>query len=252
MKNGVSYLIAFLVAALGISVAGIAYAIHVQYSQLGDIEAGNTQVGTTLPTAKPTATPAATPSSSPLPASTLITVPYTLQAPFNVWDALHEDACEETSLIMVKHFLDGTPISSPTQADTEITALVHWEEAHGYGLSITLDQLNQIAKDDYGMNNGKVLSIDSIDQVKQELAAGHPVILGMAGKLLPNPYFSAGGPNYHMLVATGYDATGIITNEPGTWRGLHYHYDYQPFYNAIHDWDPDNIQDGQKAYLVFK
>ena len=209
------------------------------------------QAGTPAPVIRMAAEVPA-PPPLPLPASAHLPVPYTLQAPFNKWDPLHEDACEETSLIMVKHYLEHSPIASPEQADQEISALVHWETAHGYGPSITLEQLDQIAKAYYGLQNGQVMTVSSIDKVKQELAAGHPAIVGLAGKLLPNPYFSNGGPNYHMLVAVGYDSAGILTNEPGTWHGEGYHYDYAPFYAAIHDWNSQNILSGQKAYLVFK
>lgn len=196
--------------------------------------------------------PIPTPSSTPLPTSLVLDVPYTMQAPYNIWDYLHENACEEASLIMVVHFLQKTPLASQSQADNEIKALVAFETAHGYGPSITLAQLNQIAKDYYGIYNGEVIPISSTDQLEVELAAGHPLILGMAGKLLPNPYFSNGGPNYHMLVAKGYDATGIITNDPGTWHGDGFHYDFGAFYTAIHDWNPTNILNGEKAYLVFR
>ena len=204
-------------------------------------------------TAAPTARIiAAVPAPTALPVSANNKVPYTMQAPYNKWDPLHEDACEETSLIMVKHYLDQTPISSPEQADREITDLVTWEQVHGYGPSISLEQLNQVAKDYYGLKNGKVVQISSIDEIKPELSNGHPVIVGLAGKLLPNPYFSNGGPNYHMLTVTGYDGTGVITNEPGTWHGNGYHYAYASFYSAIHDWNASNILLGQKAYLAFE
>ena len=113
-------------------------------------------------------------------------------------------------------------------------------------------QLNQIAIDYYGLKTGHVVSVSSYLDLKKELAAGHPIITGMAGKLLPNPYFSNGGPNYHMLVVKGYDATGFLTNEPGTYRGNGYHYDYGIFFTALHDWNAQNILQGAKEYLVFK
>lgn len=226
-------------------------AVRVQYSgSVNVIEAPSTPLPSAAIVKAVVPTPASTPVTIPTEKS--LTVPYTLQAPFNTWDALHEDSCEETSLIMVRHFLNGSGIDSPASADQEITDLVHWEEQHNYGPSITLEQLNQIAKDYYGLTNGQVVTISSIDAVKAEIAAGHPVILGMSGKTLGNPYFTAGGPNYHMLVAKGYTATDIITNEPGTWHGDGYKYDTQTFYNSIHNWDSQNILNGAKAYLVFK
>jgi hypothetical protein len=244
----------FLIASCLFAAAMTGWALHTQYNKPADQElvasAAITTPSSPVPaTPQPTVTPQPTPV---LPDQVHLTVPYTMQSPFNVWDPLHEDACEEASLVMEKHHLDGTPMPALADADKEISALVVWEQQHGYGPSVTLTQLNQIAKDYYGLQNGQVVQLSSLDEVKQELAANHPVILGMAGKLLPNPYFSNGGPNYHMLMATGYDATGVVTNEPGTWHGEGYHYDSAAFYTAIHDWNSTDILLGQKAYLVFK
>jgi hypothetical protein len=190
------------------------------------------------------------PKEKPLPTEALITVPYTRQAPFSVWDALHEDACEEASLLMVKHFLDGTKISDKQSIDNEIIDLVNFEEENGYQTSITLDELNAISKNKYGISGVVKKNITNND-IKKEIAAGKPVIVGAAGKILPNPYFRNGGPIYHMLVITGYDNTNFITNDPGTMKGDGFKYTFSDLYNAIHDWDPTNIMNGQKAYLVF-
>jgi hypothetical protein len=38
------------------------------------------------------------------PPSLLINVPFSPQAPFAVWNPLHEEACEEMALIMVHHY----------------------------------------------------------------------------------------------------------------------------------------------------
>jgi len=188
--------------------------------------------------------------SSILPKEVIINVPYTRQAPFSVWDDLHEDACEEASLLMVKHFIDGIKISSKQSIENEIVDLVNFEKENGYGLSITLDQLNKIAYEKYGMN-GKVVKNITVDEIRRELANGNPVIVGAAGKILPNPYFRNGGPVYHMLVIKGYDDKDFITNDPGTMKGDGFKYSFNDLINAIHDWDPHNIMNGQKNYLVF-
>ena len=47
-----------------------------------------------------------------LPNESFIKVPFGVQAPNANWDALHEEACEEASLIMMAHFLKNTGIST--------------------------------------------------------------------------------------------------------------------------------------------
>lgn len=186
-----------------------------------------------------------------LPKSAYIDLPFITQSPFASWDALHEDACEEASLLMVKYWLDQRNSVSKTETDNDIKAMVAYEEANGYGVSITLNELNQIAIDYLGIANEEVKKNISIDDIKRELADGNPVIVGAAGKVLENPNFRNGGPNYHMLVIIGYDEKGFITNDPGTRKGEDYRYSFENLFESIHDWNPNNILDGEKNYLVF-
>ncbi len=186
-----------------------------------------------------------------IPEKTLIKVPFMSQAPSQIWDALHEDACEETSLIMVKDFIQKKPVGTIADQEKEIKDLVKYETKNGYGPSITLEQLNRIAKDYYGLNSGRVEKNVTIDGIKKELAAGRPVIVGAAGKVLPNPNFKNGGPNYHMLAVKGYENGYFITNDPGTRKGENFKYTFDDLYKSIHDWNAKNILNGQKNYLVF-
>lgn len=177
--------------------------------------------------------------------------PFLSQAPFQKWDALHEDACEEASLIMVKYSIDNKYSISPEKGEKEIQALVGFEKENKYGLSITLDELKDVAEEYYGMENGRVEKNMTIADIKKELAEGRLVIVGAAGKILPNPNFRNGGPNYHMLVIKGYDEKGFITNDPGTRLGENFRYGFSDLYKSIHDWNEKNILNGEKNYLVF-
>ncbi|HUD20867.1 MAG TPA: C39 family peptidase [Candidatus Saccharimonadales bacterium] len=202
-------------------------------------------VTTTAPTTATTA-PAAK-----IPASYSLKVPFIVQAPFANWDARHEDACEEASLITVHYYLTNTKVANLNAGDADITALINWENAHGYGPSITVEQLSKIAGDFYGLNSGRVIVNPTIAEMKAEIAAGRPIIVPAAGKLLDNPNFKNGGPNYHMLVIRSYDTNIFITSDPGTRNGDGYTYPYTTLMNAIHDWDANNILNGQRAVLVF-
>lgn len=224
---------------------------------------------TTRPSPVKSATPSAAPAKKP---SVIIDVPFLVQAPFANWDALHEDACEEASLINVKYFLDKKPAIDKTIGEKEIQDMVAFENRNGYGPSVTLQELNTIAKDYYGLKNGRVVTNATIEDIKNELRNGKPVIVGAAGKVLPNPFFKNNGPNYHMLVIKGYDDSGLvplnkckridadsckqtpgifITNDVGVSQGKDFLYTYDGLLKAIHDWDPKNILNGQKAYFIF-
>lgn len=186
-----------------------------------------------------------------LPNNIFIKVPFGVQAPFANWDQLHEEACEEASLIMMVHFLKNTSIDSQEQMEKEIQDLVSWETAHGYKQDVTMKELAQIAKNYYGLNTTTKYDI-TVDDIRTELASDHPVIVPAAGKILPNPNFRNGGPNYHNLVITGYDYQEFITNDPGTRNGENFRYSYESLFNAIHDYNSENMFLGPKAYLVFE
>lgn len=202
---------------------------------------------------KPTSTPEPNPTPTPptIPASGMLTVPFTTQAPFANWDATHEEACEEASLIMLYHYQKGTSIDSPSSADKEILDLISWETNNDYSVDVTVGQISEIAKKYFDLNSGRIVTDLSVESIKKEISAGHPIIVPAAGKILPNPNFRNGGPNYHMLVIVGYDETDFITNDPGTRNGKNFRYKYDDLINAIHDWDPGNILNGRKAFLVF-
>lgn len=151
---------------------------------------------------------------------------------------------------MVRHFQNKTSFTK-AEGDTEIINFVHYQEERGYGPSITLAELNTLAQTYYGMRTGRVTTISTATDIRRELAAGRPVIVGAAGKLLKNPYFSNGGPTYHMLVITGYDEQGFITNDPGVSQGKDFRYSRGNLLESIHDWDAANILNGPKHILVF-
>lgn len=199
-------------------------------------------------------TNAAPPPVSPvtsIPEKASVKVPFTTQAPGANWDALHEEACEEASLIMYYHFLKNTDIASPESAEKEIQDLVAWETNNGYAVDVTVAELSEIASRYYHINSGRVIKNVTINDIKKEIAGGRPVIVPAAGKMLDNPNFRNGGPKYHMLVIKGYDKDGFITNDPGTRKGEYFRYTYDNLYNAIHDWNQDNILNGAKNVLVF-
>ena len=237
-----------LIIVFLISISYLGYSRWQRDKSLTDNSVNNVPIIEKPITATPE-NPASTPST--IPSSGILEVPFTTQAPLVNWDALHEEACEEASLIMLKHYKKNTSIDSPESADQEIINLVNWESNNGFNVDVTLQQISDIAKKYYGMNSGRIITDVTIDNIKKEISAGHPVIIPAAGKILPNPNFRNGGPNYHMLVIIGYDQEDFITNDPGTRNGKNFRYKYNDLINAIHDWDSNNILEGRKAMLVF-
>ena len=180
-----------------------------------------------------------------------LAVPFMLQAPKQNWDMPYQEACEEASLLMVRGFLQGkTTDFGADEADRQIIDLVAYEESKGDAPDVTLRRLSEIAEAKFGYRP-VVKRVTSIDDVKNAIANGYPVIVPASGKALQNPNFRNGGPPYHMVVAKGYLADGrIVTNDPGTRKGKNYLYSASLFFNAIHDWNDGDVPNGEKIILV--
>lgn len=190
-----------------------------------------------------------------LPAEINLKVPFVLQAPFAVWDALHEDVCEEAAMIMLDAFYKKKTGFTKQEMEDEIQKVVAWEKnKFGFFEDTTVDQSVTVLQEYFGLADAMAVYDITIDDIKKEVAAGRPVVVPAAGKLLFNPNFRGGGPAYHMILIKGYTKNGyFITNDPGTKRGADYIYKTDVLYKAIHDWVPGgNVLDGQKAMIVVR
>jgi len=207
------------------------------------------------PTSSPSPKESPTPTTKTLPSSYLIkNFPFQSQAPFANWDQLHDEACEEAAIILVKWWDDSHSTISAQTMDSEILRMVDWEIKNwGSHKDLTIKETAQMAKEFYGLRLTSKYDI-TIADIKEEVSQNHPVIVPTAGRLLGNPYFRQPGPIYHMLVVIGYSGNNLIVQDIGTRRGEHYQYDQVILFNAIHDWNgsPENIEQGQKAMLVLQ
>ncbi len=186
-----------------------------------------------------------------IPASYYIeNVPFTPQAPHANWDMPYQEACEEASVIMVDYYFRNAELTAD-QANREIVQLVNWQQSNGYGVDVTVAELQTIVKDYYGYDS-RVSDNVSVESVMYEISKGNLVILPVAGRELKNPYFSGEGPFFHMLVVNGYNKRSFITHDPGTRRGEDYEYDHDILIEAVHDWTgvKEEIQSGPRKMLI--
>lgn len=176
--------------------------------------------------------------------------PFQSQAPLGNWDALHEEACEEASLILTYYWKNNQALNAQ-KMEEEIQKLVSSEVSQGYPVDLTAKQLGQIADSYYKMAVTVSYEVDA-QTIKREIAAGHPVIVPAAGRMLGNPFFQRPGPIYHMVVIIGYDKDNFVVQDVGTKRGDNYIYNSTILLNAIHEWtgNPDTISSGPKSMVI--
>lgn len=195
------------------------------------VTAGNTNINTSASTGTKTVKEIAIPAQLQWP------VLFASQAPLTNWDALHEEACEEASMIMAVKYFRKLPLDNNIMEE-EIQRLVKWETDNGYSVDLNAAEIAQVMADYFNFNVRISREVNA-DQMKYELAKGNLIIVPAAGRDLHNPNFKAPGPVYHMLVIKGYNSRQFITNDPGTRKGNGYLYDYATLISAIHDWNPD-------------
>jgi hypothetical protein len=175
-------------------------------------------------------------------------VPFTSQAPELNWEQPWQDACEEAAILMLDAYYKDYGLS-PIFSRDEILKMVEWEENKNWGTSIGVKRVGELA----GWYLGRSMSVvenPTVEQIKNYISNGHPVLVLANGKDLPNPYFSGEGPDYHALVIRGYTEDKFITNDPGTRRGENFAYNYNDLINAIHDWNGGDVENGRKVVLV--
>ncbi|MCD6442254.1 C39 family peptidase [bacterium] len=165
-----------------------------------------------------------------------IDVPFYVQSPFAKWDNLHNEACEETSLIMVESWVKDEALNQE-ELNQRILDSVAWQEENWNGhFDLNVQKVVELANQYFGIKRIYYTSLNSINDVKKELSKGNLVIVPAAGRLLGNPHYRSPGPAYHMLVVVGYNKKEIITNDSGTRKGESFSYPNDIFFNAIHDW----------------
>lgn len=191
-----------------------------------------------------------------LPNTHLIKTAFIQQAPEKNWDLPWQDTCEEGALLTVSYYyLHQTPSLSEQKA--AILTMLDYENSQNFPIDINLSQMALVAAN-YLHFTPQIIDHPTIDQIKQSIAAGVPVIVPANGKILfaENAHFKSGGPWYHNIVVLGYDDISQLftVHDVGTQFGAYFHYSYKLLMSAIHDFPPslnkEDINSGTPRVLI--
>ena len=180
-----------------------------------------------------------------------LAVPFTSQAPHGNWALPYQEACEEASAYMVWLYFEGFSSGQVNAdvADAGILEFIDYEnQVHGDSLDITALETAELIEGLYGLR-AWVVEDPTVEQIKEQIALGYPIIVPAAGRELGNPNFSGIGPLYHMLVLRGYTKSQWITNDPGTRNGQGYVYDIDVIMSAMGDWNNGDPANGPKRVI---
>ncbi len=204
-----------------------------------DAALANDRTGATqAPPAKKSVDQVATPTS---PTKLILEpVAFISQAPRGQWDNQDfQDGCEEASILMAMNWATGATLNM-RDATTDIQRLIDWQHASpgGYHHDISVHDTAQLIRDYYHYEPVTIREEVTAQTLIDILGDGSVIIAPVNGQLLDNPYFTAPGPEYHMLVVIGYDPVKkeFITNDPGTRRGKQFRYKEAQFMTALRDY----------------
>lgn len=182
-------------------------------------------------------------------------MPYTAEAPGNVWVGPWKNACEEAVIAMAEQFYRQETFDL-TETRTFMQNLFDVQDKL-YGSNANSDA----ARTNYLINNyssftGVVRTNPTFDEIRNEIAEGRPVITFHHGFDLHNPNipFVPTGSSYHTLILTGYDDVKqqFIVNDPGDEiAGQSHRYDYPVLMNSLHDYDFEEQKANGPARAIF-
>lgn len=179
-----------------------------------------------------------------------IKMPFYTQAPFSNWDYPWQESCEEASVLLVANLYNNLNLDR-SGFNNELLRLIDWEKSYfGSYEHTTVAQTTEMLKINYNLDSN-IIENPSFEDIESILNKGHLIVAPFAGKLLFNPNFKNGGPNYHMLVIKGYDITKmqIVTHDVGTRNGENYVYDWNVIENALHDWHDTDMTLGEQLII---
>lgn len=177
--------------------------------------------------------------NKPLPSakktSELLEVPFICQAPLQTEEnwKYHEESCEEAAVLQAYLYETGQAMTKQ-QANEEILKMIDWEIKNlGEHRDLYADDIKKFISGYYGIpaEDIEVMYDVTLDNVRDIIIQGHPVIVPIMGNILKNPYYPY--PGYHMLTAIGFTEDKIITNDNGTRHGKNYSYGNEVFLEAM-------------------
>lgn len=181
-------------------------------------------------------------------------VPFSPQAPEGNWNEPWQNACEETSIMMIdEYYKSRTGTINTIGAKNRILEIFRIKN-NFFGQSLD-ENAEEIAMMINAFFPWEATTVENptLEQLKQELDNKRPVIIPAYGTALQNPHFRTPLLDYHVIVLSGYDdqTQEFITEDPGTQYGLDLRYPYARIMNAMHDFLPgkNNTKNGKKIVI---
>ena len=93
-----------------------------------------------------------------LPSEINLNVPFTIQAPHQIWTEPYKEFCEEASVLMAASYINGQDIPNPDFADARMKEIQEFEiNRFGFYEDTTAEETAIILKEYYGLDSVNVV-----------------------------------------------------------------------------------------------
>lgn len=171
----------------------------------------------------------------------ILPVPFIAEVIDDIWTAPWNNACEEAAITMIdQYYLGVKTISAQKSRDLLWPLFELQNKLFGKNTDTDAEQTAKLANLKMSFK-ATVIKNPTIDQIKEEIRQGHPVITLHYGFDLNNPAlrFRREGSSYHTLVLSGFDdeKSEFIVQDSGNINGLDFRYKYDIIMNTLHDFN---------------
>jgi len=184
-------------------------------------------------------------------------VPFISEAPEKIWSGPWINACEEASVTMVDNFYIGKNKISPKEAAILMNKLFAWQnKIYKSNANSNASRTTEMVLKNNLSFKTQIVRNPTLEQIKNELRAGRPVISLHYGLDLKNPdlVFRRNGSAYHMLVIKGFDdnTEDFIVQDNGSHKnGVDFRYKYDILMSSLHDYNHKTNRTDGPATVIF-
>jgi len=186
-----------------------------------------------------------------------LNVPFISEAPEKKWSGPWINACEEASVAMVDNFYLGKNKVAIKEASNLMNQLFAWQNKlfKSNANSNATRTLQMIIANNMTFK-GEIIRNPTLDQIKDELRAGRPVISLHYGFDLKNPdlVFRRDGSAYHMFVIKGFDENTeeFIVHDNGSHKnGVDFRYKYDILMSSLRDYNHKTNKTEKPGTVIF-
>ena len=186
----------------------------------------------------------------------LLNTPFVSEAPDGIWTGPWKNACEEASIAMVENFYKGVFVADKNETKEFMKSLFSLQdEVYGSNANSDAKRSNYLIEQKASFS-GVIIENPTIEQIKEEIRGGRPVIAFHRGFDLHNENipFLPTGSSFHSTVVIGYDDSKniFLVNDPGDKEiDEPHHYEYNLYMLSLRDYNYANNKADGPARVIF-